>query len=229
MVRPAWELEEKSVLICIAVVGDVSYEWACAFADLWASRVPGTSRMRLGSYVVDVARDVGVMRAIEEGYRHVLFLDSDLIVPAMTLQRLLSHNKPIVSVLYSRRHPPIYPLLLREKENGEIVVVKDYTPGSLVEVDYVPSGCLLVSTSVFQKIPRPWFFYTSERVIDVAGQSIPFPKGMSEDYYFSWKARTVGHYNLYVDTGIRALHKGTFNIAARDDGGYELVTENPNP
>jgi len=229
VVQPAWETTTPNVLICVASVGDVSYEWSCAFADLWANRPPGTGRRKLGSYVVDIAREHGAADAVESGFKWVFFLDSDVIVPADAIQRLLAHNKPIVSGFYSRRHNPIHPLLLRRApNNGEFAVVTGYPPGSLVDVDLVPSGCLLISTNVFRRVPRPWFFYTDGRVIDIGGQSILLPNGVSEDYYFSLRAASFG-FRACVDTALKCGHKGRFNVLPRDDGGYELLQEGPNP
>lgn len=230
MVLPPWEEPGPNVLICIASVSDVSYEWACTFADLWAVRPPGTSRARLGSYVVDIARDHGALAALENNFKWIFFLDSDVIVPPGTLQRLLSYNLPIVSGYYSRRHNPLYPLLLRANPNGQpgFGLVTGFQPGSLVEVDAVPSGCLLVSTEVFKKVPRPWFFYTDGRIIEIGGQSIALPNGVSEDYYFGLRAKQFGFHPV-VDTGIKCGHKGQFNVMPKDDGGVDIVFETPNP
>lgn len=227
MVVP-WEEQGPNVLVCIASVGAVSYEWAMTFADMWAARPPGTARAKLGSYVVDIARDHGALAAVQNGYKWVFFLDADVIVPPGGLQRLLAHNQPIVSGFYSRRHNPIHPLLLRLGPDGKGAVVTGYKPGELVEVDLIPSGCLLVATEVFRKVPRPWFFYTDGRIIEIGGQSIALPNGVSEDYYFSLRARSFGLHSL-VDTGLKCGHEGSFNVLPKDDGGFDIVFPTPNP
>ena len=231
MVQPAWEqtaLASPNVLVCIATVGDVSYEWACAFADLWAVRVPGTMRRKLGPYTIDLAREHGALDAVSNGFKWLFFLDSDVIVPQDTIHRLLQHNQPIVSGFYARRHPPIHPLLLRRGNDGNFGLVTNFSQGELVEVDLCPSGCLLISTEVFKRVPRPWFFYTDGRVIDIGGQSIQLPNGTSEDYFFSLRSKSYG-FKVLVDTSLKVRHKGYFNILPRDDGGYEMDSEVPNP
>ncbi len=229
MVVAAWEDTQPNVLICIAEHGDVSYEWAVSFADLWQGRPVGTGRRKLGPYVLDMARENGAVDAVNLGYKWVFFLDSDVIVPPDAVQRLLAHNKPIVSGFYARRHAPVHPLLLRRDGGGQIGLVTGYTPGALAEVDLCPTGCLLISTEVFKHVPRPWFFYTDGRVIDIGGgMPVQLPNGMSEDYYFSTKSKTFG-YQSFVDTGLKCAHKGPFNVVPRDDGGFEVNSETPNP
>ncbi len=228
MVVSPWEQQGPNVLVCIASVGDVSYEWACMFADLWAARPPGTARAKLGSYVVDIARDQGALTAVNGGFKWVFFLDSDVILPPGALQRLLSHNQQIVSGFYSRRHNPLHPLLLRFDATGKGGIVTGYQPGELVDVDLLPSGCLLVSTDVFRKVPRPWFFYTDGRIIEIGGQSIALPNGVSEDYYFGLRAKNFG-FRPVVDTGLKCGHKGQFNVMPKEDGGFDIVFETPNP
>lgn len=227
MVVP-WEEQGPNVLVCIASVGDVSYEWAMTFADLWAARPPGTARAKLGSYVVDIARDQGALSAVNGNFKWIFFLDSDVIVPPGTLPRLISHNRPIVSGYYSRRHNPLHPLLLRGDGKGNIGLVTGFQPGELVEVDLVPSGCLLVSTDVFRRVPRPWFFYTEGRIIEIGGQSIALPNGTSEDYYFGLRAKSFGFHPV-VDTGLKCGHKGEFNVMPKEDGGFEINFPAPNP
>lgn len=228
VVVPPWEEQGPNVLVCIPSVGSVSYEWACTFAELWAARPPGTARAKLGSYVVDIARDQGALTALNGGFKWIFFLDSDVLVPPGTLQRLLSHNRPIVSGFYSRRHQPLHPLLLRYTKDGQVGLVQGYQPGELVDVDLIPSGCLLVSTDVFRKVPRPWFFYTDGRIIEIGGQSITLPNGVSEDYYFSNRARSFGFHPV-VDTGLKCGHKGEFNVMPKDDGGFEISFPALNP
>ena len=222
MVAPAWAIPSTSpnVLIAVSAIGPVSYEWACNYADIWERRPAGTSRMRLPPYVIDQSRETGAETAVGNRFKWIFFLDSDVLPPPDVINRLIAHNKPIVSGFYSRRHPPIYPLLLRKTSDNPIKfdLIRDFTPGTLVEVDACPAGCMLVSTDALRKIPKPWFYWSSGRAID----------GVGEDYFFTQKAQMIG-FKVYVDTAMKCRHKGDFLILPRDDLGYEIMGESPNP
>ncbi|MFA5810515.1 MAG: hypothetical protein WC935_09340, partial [Thermoleophilia bacterium] len=157
-------------------------------------------------------------------------LDSDVLPPPDIIQRLMVHNKRIVSALYARRHQPMYPFLLRKTSENPIAfgLIPDYQAGSLVEVDVAPAGALLVSTEVFRKVPRPWFFWSADRVLDIGGQPITFTTGTSEDYQFCIRAKQYG-IRTWVDTAIKCRHKGEFNVVPGDKFDINLQTEAPNP
>lgn len=77
----------------------------------------------------------------------ILWIDSDMMFPADALTRLLRHGKDIVGATYARRAPPFDTMgqFDRNRKTG------------LVEADYLPTGLLYTATSVFEKIPGPWF------------------------------------------------------------------------
>lgn len=221
MVAPAWAIPTPNVLIAIAVSGPVSYEWACNFAEIWANRPPGTGRLRLQPYVIDQARESGAKAALDGNFKWLFFLDTDVFPPPDVIQRLMAHSRPIVSGFYARRHEPIYPLLLRKVRDNPIGfdLILEFAPGSLVEVDACPAGCMLVSTEVFRKVTRPWFYWTADRAVD----------GLSEDYFFTQKAQMFG-YKTFVDTGLKCRHLAEIHVLPTDDGkGVSLVSGSPNP
>ena len=222
MVKSAWEMEVggKTILICVPGMGGVSYEWACRFADLWTNRPPGTERLQLGPYVVDQAREDGCTYALQNGFKWIFFLDNDVLPPADIVQRLLQREKDVVSGLYIRRHQPLYPYLLKKTSENPIQfgLITGWKAGDLVEVDACPAGCMLVSTAVLRQIPQPWFLWTANRA----------PDGVSEDYFFTLKARKFG-FRTFVDTAIKCKHEGRFDLVPQDDGGYSFEVVPPNP
>src|SRR6185503_12415001 len=68
-------------------------------------KVTGYS-MRQGGDIVS-ARTFCVQDAIEKKATHIFFVDSDMQFPPDTLERLLAHDKEIVTVEYSRRQIPV--------------------------------------------------------------------------------------------------------------------------
>jgi glycosyltransferase involved in cell wall biosynthesis len=133
--------------------------------------------------IVSTARNQIVRAAQELEAEWLLFLDSDLIFPPDTLKRLLAHSHDIVGATYRRRTAPNDMLGATLRPEAD-----DYESG-LVEMSYIPTGCLLVRLSVFEKFSSPVFRFA---VDEERGETI------GEDYLFSTEARQHGH-RLWCD------------------------------
>jgi len=94
------------------------------------------------SSIVSTARNNIVATAIKENYTHIMFLDCDMVFPPDTVNRLLAHDKDICAALYRRRRPP-YEVL------GHCKNKEQKFEGPLVEMNFVPTGVLLVRTKAF--------------------------------------------------------------------------------
>jgi len=153
----------------------------------------------------DHARNVGCMKLLELGWEWLFFLDDDTIPPPDAIIRLMNHKLPIVSGLYYRRNNPIVPVMLKNVPEGRKWITEFQAP-SLVEVDYVGSGCLLIHRDVLTSLPalseyRRWFDWRVDRI------DLPEKERMSEDFVFMDNARKHG-YKIYVDTGVQCKHCG---------------------
>jgi len=136
--------------------------------------------------LISVGRNSLAQGAIDSEATHVLQLDSDIVFPRTTLTRLLSHDLDIVGASYLGRHSPrrMNHLTL----DGSVQVPQ--TTG-VSEVDYVATGCLLVKTEVFKRVPFPWF--------DVEHLAPNGPNNyIGEDVFFCRKAREHGE-KVFVD------------------------------
>lgn len=197
----SWEIiKSKEVLVVTLHTEITTMAWSYGLRNLI---VPGQV-VGLSGMPFDHARNQGVMIALQNGFKNVFFLDSDVIPPHDCILRLLQHNLPIVSALYCRRSPPHgIPVMIKDGK-----WVTDYVPGSLVEVDYVGAGALLVHRSVFEKMPpqepgRPWFNWK----VDKQG-ILPPGECLSEDFTFCLAARRQLGIKTIVDTSIRCKHIG---------------------
>lgn len=138
------------------------------------------------SSIVAVARNNGVQTAREMGVDYLFFLDSDMVFPRRTLHRLLAHDQNVAGALYTKRIPP-YPLLGSTLDEQPA----DAPPG-LLEMTRLPTGCLLIRMSVFERLTRPYFrFEYDETSGDVIG----------EDYVFCDRARQAG-FRLWADIAL---------------------------
>lgn len=129
------------------------------------------------SSIVALARNNGVALAQDFHADYLFYLDSDMVFPRRTLHRLLAHGQDIVGATYTKRVPP-FSLLGSALDRQPA----DPPPG-LIEMARIPTGCLLIRMSVFDRLTRPYFRYqTNEATGEVIG----------EDYVFCDRARDAG-------------------------------------
>lgn len=185
------------------------------------------ARQRFPEPVIDISRDKAKDLAIQLGAKWLFFHDADLIIPPDTLSRLMLHNLDIVGGLYVRRHNPPFNEMLRFRPDGQpgIVPIRDgeYQPGSLVECDSIATGCMLIKTDAFERIPpaqiiidgqpaRPQHFLWTE---------YRQPNGMSEDFAFCTRARKAG-VRVFCDTSIQCKHLGPIKFVPGNNNNINL-------
>lgn len=180
MGRGSWEQPIGSVLTVVLHTDVVSTAWALGLKNL---QLPGPV-MPLAGMPFDMARNLGCMRALEGGFDYVFHLDSDVIPPPDAVLRLMKHDLPIVSGLYCRRSTPhMVPVMMR----GSNWFV-DFPKNSLVEVDFVGAGCLLIRRDVLEQLPPiregcHWFDWR----VHLKGH---VPDAVSEDFAFCFPSNT---------------------------------------
>lgn len=215
-----WEIQNQNqVLTGILHVDQTTIAWALGLRNLI---LPGPI-MPVSGMPFDHSRNTCAMRALEIGAKFLFFLDSDVIPPRDAVLRLMSHNLPIVSGIYCRRsHPAGVPVMIR---NGQWVT--EYPQNSLIEVDLVGAGCLLVRRDVLEKMPpqRPeagkhWFDWK----VDAKGK-LPAGECLSEDFTFCQWAKKILGVRTIVDTSVNCLHIGNSQVSY---GRMEPCEANPN-
>lgn len=175
-------------------------------------RIPKGSEIllpRFGFHPGDIAkvRSDMVTAAIDAGCTHILFMDTDqTYYDDDLIDRLMSHDKPIVGGKVHRRWPPYDPLLRRGDDQ---VPDEEIDKGGLVEVDSTGTGCLLIDINVFLDIGKPYF----ETVRDDAGNVTA-----GEDVNFCRMAKKAG-YEIHVDCDVKIGHLTTVEVG---QGLYEI-------
>ena len=145
-----------------------------------------------GSYI-DMARNCLAKAAADDlECTHLFFVDMDMVFLPETLERLLSHGKPVAGAWYcDKSDPPRLtawdwePEWHRLKESGE----------GLQEVGGVPMGCTLIEAWVLRKMREifkneGWFLLTNKR---------------GEDVHFSWRLHQMG-IKSYLDNDLKIGH-----------------------
>ncbi len=198
-----WEItQQSSVLVAVLHVDTTTVAWSFGLRGLI---VPNGQVIGLTGMPFDMSRNTACMRALECGASHIFFLDSDVVPPRDAILKLLAHRQHFISGLYCRRSPP----------QGVPVAIKDgkwltqYPPNTVMEVDLVGAGCLLISRELLQSIPpqrkevgRHWFDWR----VDMRGL-IPEGEALSEDFTLCQHIRRHGH-KVLLDTSIQCKHIG---------------------
>jgi GT2 family glycosyltransferase len=205
----AWNGRHVDILIAMPSGGQVYLDWALDFARLWKQAPPNTFVAMAPEPQIDVAREKLANMALSMNAKYIFWLDTDILCPPDTIQRLMKHKKPFVSGLYARRYHPCFNEMMRkakdDKGNDGYMSIPEgaYEKGSLVECDAVGFGCVLMETSMLKEIEQPWFKWTEGPHGAIRGQS--------EDFYMCSKARRAG-FKIFCDTSIVARHMGPVRI-----------------
>ncbi len=209
----AWEIRQQQSVLCAVLHTDTTtIAWGFGLRNL---QIPGPV-IGLAGMPFDQARNVACMKALEIGASFLFFLDSDVVPPHDAVPRLMARNQPIISGVYCRRSPPVgVPVMMRNRQ-----WVTDIPQNTVIDVDVVGAGCLLIRRDVLEQMPpqRPgkhWFDWR----VDLQG-TIPPEECMSEDFTFCmWAKKTLG-ITIKVDTSIQCRHVG-FSQAVY--GGFQAL------
>lgn len=171
--------------VAIAVPsGDMVHaDFAMAYAQLCvASAGLPLQLITVKSSIVAQARNNGVELARNFGADYIFFLDSDMLFPSTALFRLLLHRKDIVGATYTKRVAPFGILGTQLTEQPAVL------SGDLLEMQRIPTGCLLIKMDVFEKLSKPYFRFE----VDADGAIV------GEDYVFCDRAREAG-FRIWCD------------------------------
>jgi hypothetical protein len=199
----AWEiLAHKRVMVGILHVDTTTVAWAFGLRSLQLPH--GSGVFGFTGMPFDHARNTACMTALEHRFDYIFFLDSDVVPPPDAVARLMAHNKPLVSGLYCRRSPPVgVPVAIK---NGQWLT--KYRPGSLVEVDYVGAGCMLIHRSILetmkpQRDGKHWFDWR----VDMKG-ILPAGECLSEDFTYCKAVKSQLGIPTLLDTSVVCKHIG---------------------
>jgi hypothetical protein len=156
----------------------------------------------------DHARNMACENMLNNGFEWLFFLDDDVVAPPDTIQRLINHKKDIVSGIYHRRALPIAPVMLRFDANDQAQWVNEYPANTLIEVDLVGAGSLLIHRRVLERMSRPWFEWQLGKEDPKPEPGVKVPAKLSEDFSFCRKAKREFGFGIYVDTSIQCEHIG---------------------
>ena len=201
-------MTQPKVLIGVAHTQTVYADFMWSLMSVMGQAPAGTEILPIGSKtLIDAARNQIAITAIDSRFTHVLFLDSDQTFMPDALNKLLSRDKDVISGIYPQRtfflHPVIYAKGVDKESDraGYKHIISWDIKGGPFEIDMCGAGCLLIKTSVLQKIGEPFF----SSGVNSEGQY----KG--EDVYFCEKVKNAG-YKLYADPTVTCGHLDTIEF-----------------
>lgn len=195
--------DNMKIIIGVPCMDQVAAPFAQSLACL---RKPGDVAVAMEiSSLVYTARDNLARLVISKDADAILFLDSDMIFPPDTLERMIAHveaGREIVSGLYFMRRAPFGPVLFDQLDQddgtGEITHHKLTTlPESRepFEVAGIGMGCAIITKGVLLDV-----------LLNQGAWFAPY-NGVGEDVAFCVRARACGH-KIWCDPTLSLGHVG---------------------
>ena len=166
-----------------------------------------------GTILGDMRNSI-VQKAQDLECTHILWIDADMKFPANGLELLLAHNKPVVGCNYSRRRRPCKPTAATLPQDGfphgQLVYESDQE--GIEKVQYLGMGFCLTEMTVFEALPKPWFF---------TGWHEKEGKCIGEDVFFFRNLPTIGcpvflDHDLSREIGHIGHHEYTYEDCLND-------------
>ena len=149
------------------------------------------------------AREKIANKAINEGYSHVLWLDSDMVFNDDLLEDLQFSGKDFVSGVYHARRPPHFSCLFKSISLDTLERWENTYPREVFEIEGCGFGCVLINTEILEAVNRNY-----------GTCFCPMPQ-LGEDIAFCKRAREMG-YKIYAEPGVRLGHVGHTTIYPED-------------
>ena len=197
--------KKLNVLIAIPTAKNIETE---TFKSIYRLKIPDNVNTYFEcfyGYNIDQVRNLIAYYTINNNFDYVFCVDSDIVLPEDTLEKLLSHNLDIVTGVYIQRKPDVcIPEIYIKNEYGGVVNIDSnlLIEDKLMEIAGCGFGCVLIKRKVLEDIGYPQFEYHS---------SIDFKDTVSEDIDFCTKAINKG-YKIFVDTSIKCEHIANINL-----------------
>lgn len=198
------EGKEAKVVILIPHRDELDYRaWRHRWKDEMA-KPPGTVYFESRGLSLTTNRTKLVETALQTDATHFFLLDDDVMPPPDVITKLLAPRLPIVCGLYmSKKSKGARGLSAWMSVNGGYASIAPDQAATLVQVDVIGLGCVMIHRSIFERTPKPWFVWESN--------------GVSEDFWFCEKVAKELNIKPMVDMTVRCNHIGVFSLDTNGD------------
>lgn len=205
-----WSTKKSKLAVCIPTKDLLHSPHALSLVELVKFNTMNdidTHVFMNASTVLLTQREQLAQQAIDLDAEYILWLDSDMVFPATTAIRLMSHNEDCIAANYVKRQFPLKGVAYKKIGNWENPLRFEIS-NELETVEGVGMGCMLIKTDIFKNIPKPWFEFT------FSPDSNDF---LGEDMNICKKINATGA-SIKIDTILsRELkHLGTYGFGAGD-------------
>lgn len=143
------------------------------------------------------ARNLIVAEALKQECDWIFWIDDDMVIKpdVNIIEKLMAHDKDIISPLFFSRCYPFIPMIFKRKTWASRYCVYDNIidyPKGLLKVDGVGFGCVLTKVEIFKKLTQPYFWAN-----EIFG----------EDLFFCENCTRAG-IEIYCDTTVDVGHIG---------------------
>ncbi len=152
------------------------------------------------SIPIDEARNKIVEAAIQNKCDYIFFIDSDTIIQKGQLEKLLSHDKDVITGISYMRVAPFYSLIRKKVAYRLYNPIEPYGT-ELMKIDGAGFGCFLIKTSAFNKIEYPWFRFHFFKYEDKW-------RHIGEDLFLCEQLQNA-NIDIYCDPTVECIHVGT--------------------
>ena len=199
----------KKIMIAVPCMDTVPVTFVEAMMRL--KRPEGTALCFQKNSLVYDGRNLLSLKAINEGYDYVFWLDSDMVPPADTIQMLLDdmmeYQVDMVTGLYLKRSFPPVPVLYDDvheptiEEGGNVSrcirEYMDYPRDRIFPVKGCGFGCVMTSVPLLKRVwDKYWPAFN------------PYPWA-GEDVSFCHRVNQLGH-TILCDSRVKCGHIGHF-------------------
>lgn len=148
-------------------------------------------------------------------YEYVFFVDDDVILPPQSLRELIDKLSKIrayeeateggpktvaIGGIYCTKEELSTPVAYKKLGSGPSW---NWIRGQIFDVEGIGTGCLLIHTSIFAKLEKPWFKTVDEDHPDTDGSMVH--TCITDDLYFCRKVKVAG-YKIVAHGGIICGH-----------------------
>lgn len=159
-----------------------------------------------GRTQINYARETMANEAIRLGMDYLFMIDDDMVVPRRCFERVFDsmqkEKADIAAPICTQRVSPFKPVMYKhewletvEGKKLHNTFVEDYAPDSVVKVDGIGFGVVLISVPFLARIkammPKGMFFSNTD---------------VGEDIWFCINARRILDANIVVDTSVKVGH-----------------------
>jgi hypothetical protein len=205
-------MKPKKLFVALPVYGGYDAFFAeCLIKLIQAPPCSLMVRSCKGDSLVSRARNTLTAEFLATDCTHLFFIDTDLIFSPEHVERLVSHDKPIVAGLYPKKQVKLEWVIntIGEWEQDE---------NGLTRVKYAGTGFLMIAREVVEAMIEaypesrynPDHRDTDEHDLWPVGV-YEYPDGnrryLSEDWYFCQRALDLG-YDIYADCRVILKHVG---------------------